>query len=380
MTAGRTQRLLDLFEKCLDLERFADPDPFKGPVASVKERLRVATTIRRDTIEAHEEAWRRAVESIADESVCPAYRGLRIEPQIGLVPLGRDPRSGLWEFAHIETGTPPERGADGALAPAEEMGFVFVLLPGGAFKMGARKPAQGERDGDDNIDAAALDDEMPVHEVTLAPFFLSKYEMTQAQWLRVAGSNPSNVPAGALYGETRITPLHPVDSVTWDAAREILNRLGLELPTEAQWEYAARGGTATPWWTGREKETLAGAANLCDTATRRVLPPELRQPYEAWLDDGYPATAPVGSYRPNPFGLHDVAGNTWEWCLDRYGSYKAPVARETGERLVLEAQDRAIRGGSWPSTAAGCRSSQRNHAAPALSAMEGLRPARRVAR
>ncbi len=363
-----------------DLERFIDPDPHKGPLASVKNRLRVATTIRRETIEEPAQKWRQAAASIADAGACPAYRALRIEPQVGLAPVGRDPRSGLWEFAHVETGRPPERNPDGELVMTEETGLVFVLLPGGTFRMGARKPAEGERPGENNIDLVAMDDEMPVHEVSLAPFFLSKYEMTQAQWLRITGSNPSNFPVGALYGEKRVTPLHPVDSVTWNAAHEILNRFGLDLPTEAQWEYAARGGTGTPWWTGRDRESLAGAANLLDATSRRALPPAIDQPFELWLDDGYAATAPVGRYKPNPFGFHDVAGNVWEWCLDRYGSYKVPAAQDTGERLLTDAQDRSVRGGTWHHLATGCRSSQRNHIAPSMSVMTGLRPARRLVR
>src|SRR5690606_29994467 len=114
-----------------------------------------------------------------------------------------------------------------------ETGLVFVLIPDGAFRMGG----PGE-------------DEGPEHEVALAPFFLSKYEMTSGQWLRFTGANPS-----AHLGEKvdlGFTLRHPVEQVSWDECDRVLRRMGLVLPTEARWEYAARAGTTTPWSSGAE--------------------------------------------------------------------------------------------------------------------------------
>ena len=122
--------------------------------------------------------------------------------------------------------------------------------------------------------------------------------------------------------------------------------------------------------------SLMGAANILDLSCKRVL--TLKQAFELWLEDGYAATSPVGSFRANPFGMHDVIGNVWEWCLDRYGSYELPVDAATGERLVSDSRERAVRGGGWHAPARGCRSSARNHIAADSSVYTGVRPARRI--
>ena len=106
---------------------------------------------------------------------------------MGLLPIGPDPESGLWEFAHLATGTPAERGADGRLILTEETGVVLVLIPAGRFWMGAQSTDEAGR----NYDPQAQPNEGPVHEVELSPHFLSKYEMTQGQWQRIMGANPS---------------------------------------------------------------------------------------------------------------------------------------------------------------------------------------------
>jgi tRNA A-37 threonylcarbamoyl transferase component Bud32 len=151
-------------------------------------RLEFARTIEQTITGAGARArWKEALASIRNRLECPLYDGLAISPQLGLLPVGRSPVTGLWEFADVQTGNLPAWGADGAAAVAEDTALVFVLLPGGTFDMGAqqRDPARP------NFDPDAEPDELPVHEVALAPFFLSKYEMTQGQWQRFAGSNPS---------------------------------------------------------------------------------------------------------------------------------------------------------------------------------------------
>jgi formylglycine-generating enzyme required for sulfatase activity len=180
-----------------------------------------------------------------------------------------------------------------------------------------------------NYDAQAEPDEA-IHEVTLPAFFLSKYEMTRGQWQRAMGSDPSY--------DRRWPQDRPVEQVSWLDSQEALLRYGLCLPTEAQWEYGARGGSDTPWWCGETRDKVARAGNLADVSyaggiNRMVIT-------EAW-DDGFPGPAPVGSFEANQFGLHDVIGNVFEWCEDRYASYRPKVPAED------PSPDRVYRGGGF---------------------------------
>ncbi|MFQ5655720.1 MAG: formylglycine-generating enzyme family protein, partial [Planctomycetota bacterium] len=317
--------------------------------------------------------------SIADREECPLYDGLELEPQLGLVPVGRDPHSGLWEFGHLQTGEIPRRDRGGRLVITEETGLVFVLIPGGVFWMGAVASEEESADsGGAAIDAHAEEQEGPAHPVTLAPFFLSKQEMTQGQWLRVTGRNPSLYRPGSRIGGISHSLTHPVEQVSWKECERVLGRLGLLLPTEAQWEYAARGGTGTVWWTGDEPESLAGACNLRDRFCKENGAPAAWS-YDEWLDDGFVAHAPVGSYRANPFGLHDVTGNVWEWCRDWFASYERPVNEADGERRTGPTRGRVNRGGSWSTPALRARTALRFRNAPTFRGSNlGLRPARSV--
>src|SRR5262249_28354935 len=138
------------------------------------------------------------------------YGNLALAPQIGLVPLGPDADSGLWEFWQVESGAQPVRDrATGKLGITAETGLVLVLLPGGTFRMGAQR-VDRERE---NFAPGAQADEA-VHEVTLAPFFLSKYEMTQGQWQRLANANPSFFGPGRGTGAD--LPIRPVEQVSWE--------------------------------------------------------------------------------------------------------------------------------------------------------------------
>ena len=120
--------------------------------------------------------------------------------------------------------------------------------------------------------------------------------------------------------------------VSWEEASELMRRQALALPTEAQWEYAARAGTDSPWWTGSTRETLRGAENLMDrTVARQNSSPSAKLEFERWLADGHVVHAPVGSYRANPWGLHDMLGNVGEWCREFYVSpYRASEAPGDG--------------------------------------------------
>ena len=302
------------------------------------------------------------------------YPGLELGPQMGLLPIGPDPDSGLWEFAHLMSGAPAERGADGRLVLREATAVVLVLLPGGSFWMGAQSSDPGGR----NYDPRAQADESPVHEVELSPFFLSKYEMTQGQWERLTGYDPS------FERKTGSAPtlLHPVEQVRWVDCMAWLHRAGLTLPSEAQWEYGARGGTDTPWWTGREQESLRtkNAANLADRAADRggATWPAIKEWPE--LDDGYMLHAPIGTYAANAFGLYEVAGNLWEWCLDGYefGFYLQSRGRDPVAPWQYAAT-RPTRGGGFTGTAEDARVAVRPEFSPDRSASTlGVRPAARV--
>jgi formylglycine-generating enzyme required for sulfatase activity len=257
--------------------------------------------------------------------------------------------------------------------------MVLVLLPGGSFSMGAvpELPA-GARGKAPNVDAQAAADERPIQQVDLGPFFLSKFEMTQGQWLRFTGRNPSYWVPGKAPGGRPITLLHPVEQVSWEDCRKTLRRLGLVLPTEAQWEYACRAGTTTPWFTGDRPRSLAGFANLADEGSRRFFSLEVR--YEKGLRDGHVGHAPVGVFKPNRFGLHDTHGNVWEWCRDGYAPYAehAPMPGD-GYRNVPAARYRVYRGGGFYDSSYLLRSSVRGHDTPAYRDLNlGVRPARRI--
>ena len=350
-------------------------DEGTGLENSVEERLEFARTIRARSLADPEPArrWEEAVASIADADECPLYQGLVIRPQLGLFPVGRDPVSGLWEFAHLQSGEPPERNQGGGLILAEETGIVLVLLPGGRVSLGA----QGRDRSLPNWDPQAEPSEGPVHEVVLEPFLLSKYEMTQAQWLRIQRTTPSGYrPGGAFGGGIVLSRLHPVETVSWDDCAEALRRLALRLPTEAQWEYACRAGTTTPYWTGTEVETLQGAVNLADL-TSYTYGARFPRDWEE-LDDGWPVHAPVGSLPANPFGFHEIVGNVWEWCLDPWGRHDEPRRGGDGLRTVeREGRDITIRGAGFNSPTRFARSAYREPLKSAnLGAQAGVRPAR----
>jgi serine/threonine protein kinase/formylglycine-generating enzyme required for sulfatase activity len=316
-------------------------------------------------------AWTAALPQIR-----AAYPGLELKPQAGLVPIGPDPESRLWEFVEWTSGALPQRDADGTLTPTEDLGVVLVLLRGGRFWMGAQSTDASGR----NFDAAALDNEKPVHEVELSPFFLSKYELTQAQWLRLSGANPSYYHLDAL----STTLLHPVERISWIDCRKWLPRMGLDLPSEAQWEYAARAGTSTPWWTGADRESLRTmrAANLADQAAKRAGAnwPDIRD----WpdLDDGFGIHAPIGATAANPFGLHEVIGNVSEWCADGYWTAYYEKSAAVDPIAPSEGADgRIYRGGSYSSSAARARVSMRQINTPTEgSSVLGVRPARAIER
>ena len=361
-----------------DLTEFADPA--WGLRADVVRRLAWSLQVEERTRSgpAAAAAWSEAVASIADVATCPEYGGLTVTPQLGLLPIGRDSRSGLWEFAHPRSGTVPERDpATGRLQMDEESALVFVLIPGGTFWMGGQRMDPDSR----NFDPHAQMDELPVEAVSLAPFFLSKFEMSQGQWMRCSPERSRRMTAAHdSRGELVIDLLYPVSNVTWQECDALTRNLGLQLPTEAQWEYAARArDSSTPWWTGAERESLVGAVNLADQAAARsgAVWSEIADWPE--LDDGYGLAAPVDRLRPNPFGLHHVLGNVWEWCTDPSALYDE-VAPRAGDGLRWPREDPAVRiarGGGYYDTAAMARSAARSYQKVRTEFNDiGVRPAR----
>ena len=253
---------------------------------------------------------------------------------------------------------------------------MFVLLPGGSYSMGA----QSSDPSAPNHEPLASSDESPVHQVTLAPFFLARHELTRAQWQRLSGGpDPSMNRQGSSYPNDAgaIGATHPVEGVDWPMSHDLLEHHGLVLPTEAQWEYGCRAGTSTPWWTGRDVATLEGSANVLDRKAVAQNPAWGNQDVD--FDDGWIGSAPVGSYAANAYGLFDVHSNVWEWCHDGYGGYGPEVAAGDGLRQVRidSSSLRVHRGGSFYHTARDARSANRSVNAPTIRYINlGLRVSR----
>ena len=361
-------------------------------VDTVKWRLAWAERVEELSITRHRARWneaRRAILAADGVTASPLYGDMPTEltAQIGLIPIGMNPQTKLWEFYHLRSAWDPAAGTDPASVPipthrhdgtlevTAERGLVFVLVPGGTFLMGA----QGIDPDRPNYDPGASPDEYPVHSVTLAPFFVSRYEMTQAQWARLSGGEyPSTHTIGVrLNGDPAPAgPMHPVESVSWIMCDDLLRQHGLLLPTEAQWEYGCRAGTSTPWSTGATPETLAGYANVMDETAVHFFP--------SWgvaesFDDGWSSRAPVGSYAANPFGLFDVHGNVTEWCRDEMGNYVSPVREGDGLRHTGPRRNRIGRGGYSRLAAHFMTSHNRGSYIEALrNAAVGVRPAREI--
>ncbi|MEM7206043.1 MAG: bifunctional serine/threonine-protein kinase/formylglycine-generating enzyme family protein [Planctomycetota bacterium] len=307
-----------------DLELFARAEAVKDTVTVGDVRSRLATAEQLDAAArepAFLAAWERLVADVArPDSV---YAGLAIAPIPGLVPLGIDRDSGFWELYHELSGAPPPwegtplgRGAV-QLGDHGDEGLVLVLLPGGTFRMGAELPHDLHPMGTPNVDPRALIWEVPPHEVELAPFLFGKFEVSQAQMRRLM--------PGADRSYDKRSPRKPVTEISWFDAASVAQRWGLRLPTEAQWEYACRADTSTVFCPGNDAVDLNGFANIADEGSKESFSGMLVP--TAGVFDGHRWSAPVGSFRPNPFGLHDLHGNVQEWCRDELWYYERLAAR-----------------------------------------------------
>ncbi len=221
------------------------------------------------------------------------------------------------------------------------IGMKLLLIPKGTFMMGSPESEQGR-----NVDETQ-------HEVTISKdYYLGVYEITQAQYEKVMGKNPSLF-QGAIVGNENA--YLPVDNVSWDVVVEFCKKLSdlpeekkagrmYRLPTEAEWEYACRAGSKTAYSFDDEEGLLPEYGWFSRNSSRR--------------------THTVGLLEPNAWGLHDMHGNVWEWCSDWYEEYpKGAVSDPTGPK---EGSDRVIRGGSWDYEAAHCRSANRNGRDPSF--------------
>ncbi len=221
-------------------------------------------------------------------------------------------------------------------------GREMVQLPGGWFTMGDK----------DEVDAK-------LHEVFVSSFYIDKYPVTQEEYQRVMGENPSRWKGNK----------NPVEQVSWSKAARYCNacsRLeglqpcydlntwecdfdadGYRLPTEAEWEYACRAGTKTPYFFGNDMSKL--------------------QNY-AWFDNNSgKKPRPVGQKQPNPWGLHDMYGNVWEWCNDFYQVDYYQESPEENPKGPKTGDTRVVRGGAWKFSAENCRSGYRYNEDPAYS-------------
>lgn len=378
VTARRTWRLADPSRQILHdaLAELLDQmtSVLEREVALVEQRLAFARRLESATL-AHPSArvtWNRCRELVQRPGPYASHP-FDLAPQWGLVPLGPNPATGLLEFYDLlsaagaeadPTRVPiPELADDGSLAVTPASGVVFVLIPGATFTMGAQPMTTGAHH-DPDADA----DEWPLRQVVLAPFLIARHELTQAQWQHLGGARTD--------GDQR--PTHPVTQVSWWEAMRVLQDGGMTLPTEAQWEYAARGGSRDPWPGGTNPALLPQWANLADQSAVRTLrlDADLAEPW----DDGMPMDGPVGRLRASPFGLHDVLGNVAEWCRCGYAPYEDPLRPDDGLRDPTGAPTRCVRGGNFTSIAQHARFTFRNHAPPddrghAL----GLRPVRALA-
>jgi len=286
----------------------------------------------------------------------------------------------------ISAGQPATPDASKRPAPIDvstfitnSVGMKLALINPGEFLMGSP-----------DTDKGAEDDEKPQHRVRITrPFYLGVHEVTRGQFRRFVddsgyqteaekdgkGGWGWNEDAEKLEQNPRYTwlnpgfeqtDLHPVVNVSWNDAVAFAEWLGKKegktyrLPTEAEWEYACRAGTTTRYFPGDDAEGLAEVGNVADGTSR--------EKYPGWnaiaARDGFVYTAPVGRYRPNAWGLHDMHGNVWEWCWDWYGGDFYKASRVDDPAGPLGAADRVIRGGSWSNFPRDCRSAYRYRSTP----------------
>lgn len=218
--------------------------------------------------------------------------------------------------------------------------FEMVYVKGGTFTMGCTSEQGGDCD----------DDEKPSHSVTLGDYYIGKFEVTQELWYAVMGTTVSQQrdqadKSWSLRGEGNNYPMY---YISWNECQEFVRKLNqktganFRLPTEAEWEYAARGGNKSNGY-------KYSGSNSIDNV--------------AWYDGNSGSkTHPVGAKTPNELGIYDMSGNVWEWCQDWYGNYSS--SSQTNQQGPSSGSNRVVRGGSWSSIAGSCRVSNRDYNDP----------------
>lgn len=368
--------------KCVEeLRKFLQPGRFGGAYGQIVWRLKEIDRLEEVSLRSPRarDAWAECQRSLAQSDL---YDYLNLAPQFGLLPMGKNPRTQLWEFWHVATGEEPIANPKWRRDPDDQTvsqqfscwtigpktGIILVLIPGGRHRIDVQPQVFGAAFNKDmrvtriasrrelserihdlaptlvevlgvqvgdrvlSVDGQRINDidqlkawlntlvagdpvelelERAGKEITrsaIAPtrsevveldsYFLSKYETTHGQWGQVLGTSMK---------DARL----PITNVSYREARDTLFRVGLSLPTEAQWEVGARGGTLTRYWWGRDHELGVALEAERFHEMSYSLDVETPQP-NRWL-----GPARVGHFRANPFGLHDVLGNVSEWSCDR---------------------------------------------------------------
>ncbi len=368
---GRDQFLHDtLVTLSARIEAFAARELTEvGRRITWSERIVEASTGR------HASRWEEARDAIRRADGVTAHEAygnvpIDLQPHLGLVPIGMNPVTRLWEFYHLASARPPEPGhdprdlpmpvhrADGTVDSRTTPGIVFVLVPGGEFDMGSSSAIDTSLTAiEEKIAAAAELTERPRRRVALDPFFLSRHEVTQGQWFQLTnGETPSHYRIGNIYlGNPGLDGVQrefisevadyrlPVEGMSWSDCFDVMHSHGLDLPTEAQWEYACRAGTTTLWHAGDSPADMAGYCNTKDKTAERF--------YPRWgvsrvdFEDGYSGPAPVGSFAPNAWGMHDMHGNYWEWCRDVRAAYTVDPRPGDGLREPQDPSRQVVRRG-----------------------------------
>jgi formylglycine-generating enzyme required for sulfatase activity len=285
-----------------------------------------------------------------------------VKPQPSLEPAPRPVEFPGWPLDPSEARRRQEAVPGRTLDLGGGVALELVGIPAGSFGMGA---TDGHRD------------ERPPRRVDIGePFLIGKFEVTNEQYRRLDPHHDSRFEhrTSWIFEEEYLGwllnhPKQPVVRVSWEQAmafcRWLSKRTGLtvSLPTEAQWEYACRAGTAKPLSYGDLDTDFSEHANMADHTIRdlaydawRPLPPDIA-PRDARFNDGKLVTADVGSYRPNAWGLHDMHGNAWEWTRSAYRPY--PYRPDDGRNDETKALRRVVRGGSWYDRPKRCRSAFR---------------------
>jgi formylglycine-generating enzyme required for sulfatase activity len=234
---------------------------------------------------------------------------------------------------------------------AVEAEMAFVTIPPGCFDMGTPESEVGRN--------AA---EGPAHQVCLQAFDLGKFEVTQRQWRRVMVFPNDPDPSFFNIGDDR----RPVESVTWNEVRFFVRLMSLfgrhdyRLPSEAEYEYAERAGTTTTYYWGSRLDDACAYENVADLSLKRVSPDAT----VVNCDDGYVHPAPVGSLKPNPWGLYDMDGNVAAWVEDCYVDNYREAPKDGSAVTSGDCTNRAVRGGSWIESPRGLRAADRYGLAP----------------